>query len=99
MFTNAADKAPANPAEQKRILLVLGLCIAFGVGLVGHGLPFWLAAAIFVTGAILALQYQQRQATGQKLKPRMIANTAAIGLGAGILITLVFQEIFLVRLP
>ena len=49
-----AGKGSVNRAEQKRILLVLGLCLTFGVVLVGHGLPFWLAAAIFVTTAILA---------------------------------------------
>jgi hypothetical protein len=95
----AAGSAPANRAEQKRLVLVLGLCLAFGVGLVGHGLPFWLAAAIFVTVAILSLQYQQRQAAGTKLNLRNFVTTAAIGLGAGFAITLVFQEFFLVRLP
>jgi hypothetical protein len=80
-------------------LLVLTLCLTFGVVLVGHGLPFWLAAAIFVTASILGLQYQQRKSTGQKLNARLLIKAAAIGLGAGIVITIVFQEIFLVRLP
>jgi hypothetical protein len=95
----SAGKVGVNRAEQMRILLVLGLCLTFGVVLVGHGLPFWLAAAIFVTTAILFLQHQQRKSTGQRLTPRQFASTAAIGLGAGIAITIVFQEIFLVRLP
>jgi hypothetical protein len=95
----AAGKAAVNRAEQMRILLVLGLCLTFGVLLVGHGLPFWLAAAIFVATAIFALQYQQRKSTGEQLTLRQFATTAAIGLGAGIAITIVFQEIFLVRLP
>ena len=95
----SAGKAEVNRAEQMRILLVLALCIAFGVVLVGHGLPFWLAAAIFVTTAILFLQHQQRKSAGQPLTLRQFATTAAIGLGAGIAITIVFQEIFLVRLP
>jgi hypothetical protein len=86
-------------AGRKRLLLVLGLCLGFGVVLVGHGLPFWLAAAIFVTAAILSLQAQQRQSAGQKLSLRVIVTTAAIGLGAGFAITIVFQELFLVRLP
>lgn len=94
-----ANRAPVNRAEQKRILLVLGLCLAFGVGLVGHGLPFWLAAAIFVTVAIVSLQYRERKSTGEKLSLRRLITAAAIGLGAGVAITIVFQEIFLVRLP
>jgi hypothetical protein len=95
----SGDNAPPDRAEQMRILLVLGLCLTFGVLLVGHGLPFWLAAAIFVTTAILALQYQTRKSTGQQLTLRNFVSIAAIGLGAGIAITIVFQEIFLVRLP
>ena len=86
-------------AERKRLVLVLGLCLTFGVVLVGHGLPFWLAAAIFVSAAILTLQSRQRRSTGQKLSLRMIVGAMAIGLGAGFAITLVFQELFLVRLP
>jgi putative tricarboxylic transport membrane protein len=78
---------------------VLGLCLVFGVGLVGHGLPFWLAAALFVTVAVLSLQAPQRRATGEKLSLRTLVTTAAIGLGAGAAITIVFQELFLVRLP
>ena len=78
---------------------MLGLCLTFGVVLVGHGLPFWLAAAVFVTTAIVCLQYQQRPSIDRKSGLRMLVNAAAIGLGAGIIITVVFQEIFLVRLP
>ena len=99
LLASTTNGAPANRAEQKRLLLVLGLCLAFGVILVGHGLPFWLAAAIFVTAAIVGLQYQQRKSTGQKSSARLFIKAAAIGLGAGIVITIVFQEIFLVRLP
>ncbi len=84
-------------AEKKRLLIVLGLCLSFGIGLVGHGLPFWLAAAIFVSTTISILQYPQRRADNQVV--RGIAAAIAIGLGAGFAITLVFQEFFLVRLP
>jgi len=93
-----APKADASTrrAERRRLVLVLGLCLAFGVGLVGHGLPFWLAAAIFVTVAIVSLQAQQ---AGQRPGVRAVVTAAAIGLGAGFVITLVFQELFLVRLP
>lgn len=99
MRSTAADDTPANPAGRKRLALVLGLCLAFGVGLVGHGLPFWLAAAIFVTAAILSLQYQQRTAAEPDFGIRQVVTATAIGLGAGIVITIIFQELFLVHLP
>ena len=83
----------------KRIALVVGLCATFAVVLVGHGLPFWTAGALFVTVAILCLQHPQRIAAGEKLTLRKVLTTATIGLGAGLMITLVFQELFLVRLP
>jgi uncharacterized membrane protein YhaH (DUF805 family) len=86
-------------AGRKRLTLVLGLCLAFGVGLVGHGLPFWLAVVIFVTTSILSLQYLQQPAIEPPMQLRQFAATAAIGLGAGIAITIIFQDVFLVHLP
>src|SRR6267378_7429573 len=70
LLASNANGAPADRAERKRLLLVLGLCLTYGVVLVGHGLPFWLAAAIFVSAAILSLQYHQRKSSGQKLSAR-----------------------------
>ena len=85
--------------EHRRIALVLGLCVVFGVVLVGHGLPFWLAAAIFVSVAIVSLQLPQRRAAGERIGVRTIAVAIVIGLCAGGAITFVFQQLFLVRLP
>jgi hypothetical protein len=86
-------------AGRKRLALVLALCVAFGVGLVGHGLPFWLAVVIFVTASILTLQYQQPSSIESPSRLRRFAVAATIGLGAGIAITVIFQDLFLVRLP
>ncbi len=83
--------------EVKRFALIVGLCLLFGVVLIGHGLPFWAAAAIYVTATITTLQYPQRKADGEVLRGFIVA--LVIGLCAGGLITLVFQEFFLVRLP
>jgi hypothetical protein len=91
--------ASAGHAGRKRLALVLGLCLAFGVGLVGHGLPFWLTVVIFVTASILSLQYQQRPALEFPIGLRQFAAATAIGLGAGIAITIIFQDLFLVHLP
>lgn len=94
-----APDLPHRPGSVRQLWLALGLCVIFDVVLVGHGLPFWLAAAAFVTVAILTLQHAQRQAAGRRLTLRAVVAAAAIGLGAGLVITLVFQQIFLVRLP
>jgi hypothetical protein len=69
------------------------------VVLVGHGLPFWAAAALFVSVAIMSLQAPLRRAASRRLGLRDIAIAIVIGLAAGGAITLVFQQIFLVRLP
>jgi hypothetical protein len=88
-----------DPASARRVALVLALCVIFGVVLVGHGLPFWCAAAIFVSTAIVTLQQPQRRADGRRLGVRDVLVAVVIGLGAGGAITLVFQQVFLVRLP
>jgi hypothetical protein len=90
---------PFDAVSARRIASVIGLCVAFGVGLVGHGLPFWLAAAAFVTAAILLFEAPRRAAEGRGLSLRDVGFALAVGLGAGGMITLVFQVLFLVRLP
>jgi hypothetical protein len=98
----AADpaRAPAfDKVAARRVALVLALCLIFGIALVGHGLPFWAAAALFVGVAIVSLQQPLRRAVGRRLGLRDVAIAIVIGLGAGAAITLVFQQIFLVRLP
>jgi hypothetical protein len=88
-----------NAAEARRVALVLVLCIGFGVALVGHGLPFWLAAAIFVSIAIVALQRPSDPGARWSFSVRDALVAIVIGLCAGGAITLVFERIFLVRLP
>lgn len=90
-------RTAADRAEMRRMWTVLALCVGFALGLVGHGLPFWAAAAVFVTVTISLLQFAERRAKNQRL--RGLAFALAVGLGAGIVITLVFQEFFLVHLP
>ena len=95
----AAAHRPVDRNAAKRIALVIGLCVAFGVGLVGHGLPFWAAATTFVTVAILAFEQPRRAQGGRAIAVRDVVFALAVGLGAGGVITLVFQVLFLVRLP
>ena len=82
-----------------RLALVLALCLTFGIVLVGHGLPFWAASALFVAAAILVLRRGEPGATGSGWGARPVAVAVLIGLAAGLGVTLVFQDIFLVHLP
>jgi len=82
-----------------RLALVIGLCLTFDIVLVGHGLPFWVAASVFVSVSILVLQHPERQAAGRRTDARAVIVAALSGLGAGAIATLVFQRLFLVHLP
>jgi hypothetical protein len=82
-----------------RLALVTGLCLIYSVVLIGRGLPFWLASALFVSVSILVLQHPQRKAAGRRLDARAVGFAVVVGLGAGILATLVFEKFFLVHLP
>ena len=83
----------------RRLGLVVGLIVAYAVVLLGRGLPFWLGATIYVTASILLLQAPQRAAEGRGLTAREAAIALATGLATGWIITWVFQDAFLVRLP
>ena len=90
-------RTPGDRTEARRIGVVLALCIGFAAGLVGHGLAFWLAVALFVSVTIAILQFAERTERNQRL--RGFAFALAVGLGTGIVVTFVFQELFLVHLP
>ena len=80
-----------------RIATVIGLCLLYAVGLVGHGVPFWLASALFVGVLITALRYREWRHAGRL--PRGPIEAAVVGLLAGVIISFVFEQFFLVRLP
>lgn len=85
------------PLSAGRTALTLVLCLGFAAGLVGHGLPFWIAASAYLFLHILLLQLPDRRAAGEVRRGVVVA--AAIALGAGITIATLFQYVFLVRLP
>lgn len=85
--------------ERRRIWVVMALCLGYAVVLVGHGLPFWLASSIYVTGSILVLQRLHPDPQQRSLTPRAWAKAVAIGVLSSVITHLVFQELFLVRLP
>ena len=83
--------------QLKRIGITLALCLSFAIGLVGHGMPFALAAGLYLFVHIGVLQWHERRAAGTML--RGLAVAAAVAVGAAVVVPLVFEQVFLVRLP
>ncbi len=97
--TPGGARLHVDAAIVRRLALVIALILVYAIGMVGHGVPFWLASALYVTVSIVTLQRPQRIALAQKLSWRDLAFALAVGLGTGWGVTYVFQDLFLVRLP
>lgn len=102
--TTAEPAVPAEPSGQaaapedaRRLALSWLLCLAFAGLLLGRGLPFWLLAAAFVFLHVVLLDDADRIA-GRPLA-RRAAVAAAVAVGASAAVTMVFQDLFLIRLP
>jgi hypothetical protein len=95
----AAQGTAHDRTERLRIWVVVGLCVGYSVVLVGHGLPFWLASSVYVTASILVLQRMSSEPQQRALTPGVWLKALVIGVMSAVITQLVFQEIFLVRLP
>ena len=95
-----ALSAPSLPrirlAEHWRFGLTLVLSLVFAIGLVGSGLPFWIAGTLFV--AIFVFVFRLADERGRPVW-RSAAFSVLYGTVAGLSIHYVFQDLFLVRLP
>jgi len=85
--------------ERRRVLIVIALCTGYGVVLIGHGIPFWLASTIYVSGSIVVMQRISRDPQERQLTPRKLLKACVIGIASSLITQLVFQEVFLVRMP
>ena len=74
-----------------RLALALGLCLLYAVVLLGR-LPFWLATALFVGAFALAFTWR-----GPSMKTVLAAM--ALALATGVVVSTLFQQVFLVQLP
>jgi putative tricarboxylic transport membrane protein len=95
----AGADAPSTPREgysTARLFMAAALCLVFAVGMVGR-LPFWLAAALFVFAFTTLFEWRPGMAPRERARRLVIA--AVLGIATGVLVTLVFQHGFLVRLP
>jgi putative tricarboxylic transport membrane protein len=97
MLLRGRKQSSAEAIQWRRLLLPIALCLGFAAGMVGRGVPFWAAAWIFMAVMIWTLQYRERKARGQLV--RLAGISLSVGAAASVAISLVFQELFLIRLP
>ena len=94
----AGAPQPAEPGVRRYMALVLGAMLAYAVVLVGHGIPFWLATLVFVSGFIFLFDRERQRALGRgAAKQALLA--LAYGAATSAVVSFAFQEIFYVRLP
>jgi hypothetical protein len=83
---------PAEPLINRRVTVTLLLTLVYAVGLIGR-LPFWLATALFVAAFVGYFAPPERPL------PRRLTAAGLAGTLTALIVTLVFQYVFLVRLP
>jgi hypothetical protein len=85
------------PIFTSRVALSLALCLGFALGLVGRGPPFWAAAALFLFLHVFLFDLGEERSEHGLWRRLFLA--LAVSAGASFVITMIFQEFFLVRLP
>lgn len=86
------DAAAAPNTVWWRALLALLLCLVYALGLLGH-LPFLWATGLFVFAFIAAFSFQRNRPL------RSLGGAAAMALAVAFSVSLLFEQLFLVRLP
>lgn len=85
--------------QRKRVWVAIVLCVGYAVVLVGHGLPFWLASVVYVTTSILVFRRMSPDPVERLFTTRRVLQAGVIGVCASVVTWLVFEHLFLVRLP
>ena len=85
-----------NDVEAVRLGAMLALTLCYALLLIGR-LPFWLATFVYVFAAIVLFERYLTSQPRSLLRCLILAGIQAVVVAA--VVTLSFQEIFLVRLP
>ncbi|MEJ5990207.1 tripartite tricarboxylate transporter TctB family protein [Ramlibacter sp. PS3R-8] len=98
-----AHATPARTAHEReasrRVWIAIALCCGYAVVLVGHGIPFWIASSIYVTVSILVFRRLSNDPAGRRLDARAWIQALVIGVLSSVVTWLVFERLFLVRMP
>ncbi|MGE0312288.1 MAG: tripartite tricarboxylate transporter TctB family protein [Lautropia sp.] len=94
----AAPAPDADHGSGRRTAIASGLALVYALGLVGHGMPFWLATTIFVAAFIAWIDGERQRALGRSFAMVLVRATG-FGLAIGGAVHLLFEQVFLVRLP
>ena len=89
---SARGRAPAAEGEGgwDRLAITLALCLVYAAILLGR-LPFWFATALFVGGFVLAFTWRGRLGA--------VLAATVLALATAAMVSVLFQQVFLVRLP
>jgi Tripartite tricarboxylate transporter TctB family len=98
---DVAAPAEAQPEESdfhwKRAALSAFLCLAYGGALLGSGIPYWLLTTAFLFLHIVLLD--ETTDVPARFDLRRAVTAAILAPAFATAVTLIFQYIFLVRLP
>lgn len=73
------------------------LCVLFAGLSLGHGWPFRVEAGLFILGFTALFSWRRWRAEGRVA--RGLVQTTAVAAGAALVISWLFESVFLVRLP
>lgn len=76
----------------RRSVLTIALCLGYSLGLLGH-LPFMMATGLFVFSFVAIFSFESSRPV------RTLAGALAMAVAVAVTVSLLFEHVFLVRLP
>ena len=94
------DRDDAADAPASQFVTAAAMFFVYALLLVGHGLPFWLGTALFVTAYVFVFRRADRVAGRREGSTRGdIVLAVTCGLVTAVAVWQVFERLFYVRLP
>jgi putative tricarboxylic transport membrane protein len=96
-LSSEPEQAVDESIAWKRMGLSWLLCMSYGAVLLGHGLPYWVLTVAFLLLHIILID--DTDDVPAKLNVRRAITAAIVAVVFATAVALVFEKIFLVRLP